>query len=61
MFFSNLFWGDAWQNDVSWKKMEVDYLETPTNKQVKFVTITRLSSRVENPTSRMANGYSIFY
>ena len=33
--------------------------ETPTNKDLKFGTIARLSSRVENPTSRMIYGYPL--
>ena len=60
LLFSNLFWSDVWQDYVSWKQVDMDCLRT-TNKQrrlVKFSTtcIARLSSRVENPTSRMVHG-----
>ena len=59
VLFSNLFWSDIWQDDVSWKQIDMDYLGTPTNKQLKLGTIARLSSRVENPISRLVYGYLI--
>ena len=54
VFFPNLFLSDVWQDDFSWKQIDMDYLGN-TDKQ----TIARLSFRVENPTLRKIFGYSI--
>ena len=32
VLFSNLFWSDIWQDDVSWKQIDMDYLGN-TDKQ----------------------------
>ena len=34
MLFSNVFWSDVWQDDFSWKQIDMDYLGN-TDKQTK--------------------------
>ena len=61
LLFSNLFWSDVWQDYVSWKQVDMDYLRNSDKQRrlMKFSTIARLSSRVENPTSRIVHGNSV--
>ena len=58
-FFLSLFLSDVCKMTFLGNKSIWITSETPTNKQLKFGTIARLSSRVENPTLTMVHGYSI--
>ena len=54
VLFSNLFWSDVWQDDISWKQIDMDYLGN-TDKQTKW-TLARSSIKF---FSRFVYGHSI--